>query len=398
MQLARLPTGAAFRFVAFVAGATSLCAQHERAHIAELAAWQAQEVGVGVTLRQRWFERLFTGPQSLTVLEIQTGPHVRFDLEAPGRRLRTSTIASAHGALAAINGGFFAIESTGLSIGLLRLDGALVVPADPDQGSVGLAADQRLHVATRPAGDWPEMREALGAGPMLLRNGAIVDHGEQRNARRHPRSAIGTQADGRVLWLAVDGRTTQATGMTFAETATVMQALGCTEALNLDGGGSTTLWVAGRGVCNFPCDNKRYDHAGERAVANALLLHAPAVVLVDDAAADLRGTGWQHHAAAAGVHGRGFASTTATDACAVFRAELPFAGRWRLLLQQPPAAAPVRVEVYGATSPLQSPVGVGAWQRVGEVPAQAGLPTWVTLRATTGELVVDALRFEQIID
>ena len=376
---------------------TPLCAQHDPAHIAEPTAWQSHEVGVGVTLRQRWFERLFTGPQSLTVLEIRPGPHVRFDLEAPGRRLRTSVMGSTHGALAAINGGFFDIANTGLSTRLLRLDGALVVPADPEQASVGLAADQRLHLATRPAGDWPEMREALGAGPMLLRSGAIVDHGERPDARRHPRSAIGTLADGRVLWLAVDGRTTQATGMTFTETATVLQALGCTDALNLDGGGSTTLWVAGRGVCNFPCDNQRYDHGGERAVANALLLHAPAIVVLDDAVAELRGDGWQHRVAAADGHGPGFAVAAAADARAVFRAELPFAGRWRLLLTQPRAAAPGLVEVYGANT-LRGPATKGGFAAVGDVQVHAGLPVWVTLRASTGELVVDALRFEQIVD
>ncbi|MGB3965414.1 MAG: phosphodiester glycosidase family protein, partial [Planctomycetota bacterium] len=214
---------------------------------------------------------LFGAPQSLTVLDVRPEA-ARFDVVAPERRTRTSAIAIAAGALAAINGGFFAIETTGKSLGLLRLDNALVVPANADQASVGIARDRRLHLATRPAGDWPEMFEALGAGPMLLAGGEVVDHGERGRTRRHPRSAVGLRADGSVVLLAIDGRTGMATGTTFEETAHVLQELGCVDAVNLDGGGSTTLWVAGLGVQNFPCDNKRYDHDGERAVANALLL------------------------------------------------------------------------------------------------------------------------------
>ncbi len=371
-------------------------AQDERALIADASAWRSHEVGVGVTLRQRWFERLFGAPQSLSVLEIRPGPRVRFDLEAPGRRLLTSVMGREHGALAAINGGFFDIGNTGLSIGLLRLDGALVVPADPQQGSVGIDAEQRLQLAARPAGDWPEVHEALGAGPLLLRQGEVVLAAAKRDPR-HPRSAIGLTADGRVLWLAIDGRTAQATGMTLAETTKVLQALGCTDALNLDGGGSTTLWVAGRGVCNFPCDNKRYDHAGERKVANALLVFAPAIVVVDDAAAELRGSGWQRVTATAGAHDGGFATSPAVDARAVFRADLPFAGRWRLLVAQPPAAPALQVEVYGDAT-LPGPTARGTFAAVGEIAPRAGLPTWLTLRAVAGELKVDAVRFEQIVD
>ena len=47
------------------------------------------------------------------------------------------------------------------------------------------------------------------------------------------------------------------------------------DAINLDGGGSTTLWITNykdNGVVNFPTDNKKWDHEGERKVANVVLL------------------------------------------------------------------------------------------------------------------------------
>ena len=56
----------------------------------------------------------------------------------------------------------------------------------------------------------------------------------------------------------------------------MIRILGGEDALNLDGGGSTTLWLSGAsddGVVNYPCDNGRFDHAGERKVPNILYIH-----------------------------------------------------------------------------------------------------------------------------
>jgi exopolysaccharide biosynthesis protein len=60
--------------------------------------------------------------------------------------------------------------------------------------------------------------------------------------------------------------------MNLHELTFLTRQFGCTSALNLDGGGSTTLWIKGKGVVNYPCDNKKFDHEGERSVSNALIL------------------------------------------------------------------------------------------------------------------------------
>ncbi len=386
------------------------------ADFADRAAWRSDEIGVGVQLRFRWFARLYAGPQSLTIVEVEPKAVVRYDVVAPGARTKTSAMGAQNGALAAINGGFFAIESTGLSTGLLRIDGALVVPAKPAQASIGIGDDQRLRVATRPEGDWPEVQDALGAGPMLLRAGAIVDHGARQRGIRHPRSAIGVGKDGSVVWLTADGRTDKAKGLAHVETAAILQALGCREALNLDGGGSTTLWVAGRGVVNYPCDNRKYDHAGERAVANAVLLRAPAVVVVDDAQATLRGDGWQRATVAGGkgVVGAGYArwsakagtSASAGDTpSAEFAAELPFAGSWRAMAWLPDdgavdgevAAGPWRV-VVGADGAVREVAGQrGEWVEVARVEVGADRKAMVQLGGVAGRaVVVDAVRWVEI--
>jgi len=82
---------------------------------------------------------------------------------------------------------------------------------------------------------------------------------------RHPRSAIGW--DARHLYLVeVDGRQENlSVGMTVEELAGHMARLGCSDAMNLDGGGSATLWCAGK-IRNSPCDGR------ERPIANALVV------------------------------------------------------------------------------------------------------------------------------
>jgi len=104
---------------------------------------------------------------------------------------------------------------------------------------------------------------AIGGGPVLLSNGRIQKFtGFQP---RHPRTAIGFN-DESVFLLAVDGRQMDLSiGMTLPELADFMHKLECTEAMNLDGGGSTTFWLDGK-IMNSPSDGY------ERHIANGLIL------------------------------------------------------------------------------------------------------------------------------
>jgi len=112
----------------------------------------------------------------------------------------------------------------------------------------------------------------LGAGPQLLAAGKPVFAAEAARysdslyRQRHPRTAIGWTAAGKLMLLTVDGRQKFSVGMTMAELADLMSELGCVEAMNLDGGGSSTM-VVNRKVVNHPSDA-----AGERPVSDALLV------------------------------------------------------------------------------------------------------------------------------
>ena len=69
------------------------------------------------------------------------------------------------------------------------------------------------------------------------------------------------------MFVAIDGRSKSAEGMSLNEAQKYLVSLGCVNAINLDGGGSTTLWIKNGGVVNHPSDD-----TGERDVANAVLL------------------------------------------------------------------------------------------------------------------------------
>nr|MBA2671445.1 phosphodiester glycosidase family protein [Gemmatimonadota bacterium] len=127
----------------------------------------------------------------------------------------------------------------------------------------------RWHLAF--AGAPGAVRELVGGFPLLLLDGESVLHRVPRiwppfATGRHPRTAVGIRADGTIVLVVVDGRREgYSVGMTLEETAELMRELGAMDALNLDGGGSTTL-VTAAGIINRPSD------AEERPVANALLV------------------------------------------------------------------------------------------------------------------------------
>jgi exopolysaccharide biosynthesis protein len=113
----------------------------------------------------------------------------------------------------------------------------------------------------------------IGGGPALVREGQPAAASDPRtydqgfSLKRHPRTAAGIRAGGTVVLVTVDGRQpATSVGMTIPELESLMIELGCLEAVNLDGGGSTAMVIKGQ-VVNSPSDP-----AGERPVSDALLV------------------------------------------------------------------------------------------------------------------------------
>ena len=139
-----------------------------------------------------------------------------------------------------------------------------------------LKADTVIEISTGTVPDLAGARQAIGGGPSLVRAGRRlkivppqVDSYEATSMlERHPRTAIGWNANEFILAV-VDGRQKRlSVGMTLEELGDTMLKLGCTHAMNLDGGGSATLWYGGS-VKNSPCDGH------ERPIANSIVVTAP---------------------------------------------------------------------------------------------------------------------------
>ena len=127
--------------------------------------------------------------------------------------------------------------------------------------------DVELSINTNP--DWDGVKHIISGGPYLVKNGEVfVDMTAQKLQAiggRNPRSAIGYTKDNNFIFLAVDGREGSSIGMTLMELANFMQSIGCVGAINLDGGGSTVMYVNGK-VVNNP------QQTGGIPLSNAIIL------------------------------------------------------------------------------------------------------------------------------
>jgi Phosphodiester glycosidase len=153
---------------------------------------------------------------------------------------------------------------------LLRLGGVVLSArwaGERRSDVVALTKGQRVKLSWSLG--WPGIADTVGGNPVLLRDGRIQwgsITGSHPIFRRHPRTGVGVTGDGDVLLVTVDGRKPRhSVGMTLVAFARLFKSIGARWALNLDGGGSTTMWVRGR-VVNRPSDGR------ERRVGSALMV------------------------------------------------------------------------------------------------------------------------------
>lgn len=118
---------------------------------------------------------------------------------------------------------------------------------------------------------WNDVQHAVCGGPRLMTDGRIDinGHAEKFDASirngRHPRTAVALTATGELLFIVVDGRSKRSAGMTLAELASYVKKLGGLRAINLDGGGSSSMFIRDR-IVNRPSDGK------ERPISNGILI------------------------------------------------------------------------------------------------------------------------------
>lgn len=247
---------------------------------------RSQRVSDGVVFR---YIHSPVGPWAISVLEIDLGRCNQALAvkggESPAGRTKTTTLLGAlsmrEHVAGGVNADFFSLKD-GTPVGLLVVDGRELTPPGP-QPVLAFDSSGVPHIDVfRQAGTTLlpfHPLEAVGGRPRLLRNGSIVAEvdtfGQASFRGRNPRTAAGIAHDGKRLILAViDGRQKPySEGMSLRETATVMQALGARDAINLDGGGSSTLVVADPDMSGaLRIANRPSDKGVERAVGDALAI------------------------------------------------------------------------------------------------------------------------------
>lgn len=190
---------------------------------------------------------------------------------------KTSQIAADNKAVFAINGDYYGFRSDGVLIrnGVLYRDeparvgaalfenGTMQTFDETDLAASSLLADGALHT--------------LSFGPVLIKKGEVVEDfakvsvdsnfGNRSIQGSNPRTGIGMISTNHYVFVVVDGRTENySKGMTLSEFADVFADLGCTEAYNLDGGGSSTMYFMGR-VVNNPLGKQ-----DERSISDILYI------------------------------------------------------------------------------------------------------------------------------
>ena len=186
----------------------------------------------------------------------------------------------------AIVGGFF-VRPDGAPLGEVRIGGRALptLPFEDGWGDIracvgvngdGLRLARRPDFGPEPAGD------LLQAGPLLVAGGRAVSDGDTEGfsagsgqfdsditAGRYPRAALALTTD-RILAVACEGRAEHEAGLTLVELANALVELGAHDAINLDGGGSTSL-VSDVALVNRPREEHGIELAGGRPVATALV-------------------------------------------------------------------------------------------------------------------------------
>ena len=279
------------------------------------ANWQITDLGKGAQAMYAQIP-MFYSVQSVCVVKY---PMKKFQTEILHRPAETagkpSEIGQEIGAAFALNAAFFHVKQLIPSVyfrkddeqlgythptELYRVDGIMGFKDKKGRKPViDFAIDTTKYEAQSKG--W---HSAMASGPMLILDGKIVVPlvmgnkadganvaavaDEQKKGskirthyssaqfydKRHPRAAFGVDDEGYAYLVVIDGRFKgQADGASIYETAYICHLLGMTDAINLDGGGSTTLWTEKTGVINHPYDNKKFDHVGERTVPNLIVVY-----------------------------------------------------------------------------------------------------------------------------
>jgi exopolysaccharide biosynthesis protein len=228
--------------------------------------WKVKEICEGIRLKTTMLN-LFDSPQAIFMVEIDTAEaNVNYHIGMQEMLATTSSQANHQNAIVAINGSYFNMQK-GYSRHFIKINNSILAYTEENEFNTRATGVFEVTNNSIDIGIWDkdkEFHEAVKADYAMASGPLIIDDGNNMNIlnsafvlNRHPRS-FAAFAKGCFLLVAIDGRSPgRADGMSLMEVRIFARELGCTDAINLDGGGSTTLYVKGEkgnGVVNVPSD------------------------------------------------------------------------------------------------------------------------------------------------
>ena len=229
-------------------------------------------------------DTLFNSKQEIHLLMLPIDKYKRLPVfigYASDKLLSTSAMSGKCDAEAAVNGGFFDRDKGG-SVCYFEICNRTISRTRPDSlkwaksrsvanGALVLFGNDSLVIEPARSDKYyeksPSESAVMVAGPLLIYQSKLLPlPNVSLSNDRNPRTCIGINNDFIIL-ATIDGRSATAAGMTLSEMQKFLLRLKCTSALNLDGGGSTTLWIKEQGIVNHPSDRE-----GERPVSDIVFI------------------------------------------------------------------------------------------------------------------------------
>jgi fibronectin type 3 domain-containing protein len=239
------------------------------------------QIGQGVVYRHYHYDSLYNAKEEIYVVDVNLSDpatSMKFPyLTGGATRTVSAHAATVTGAIACVNGQFYTRIGP---IAFLKVNGVVITNTQPGvHDEQGLSNDgggrtNSMGITLRPGAAWASLTisNILTAGPDLIRNGVkftAYDMNDALVTSRNPRTCAAWTYDNHLLLTVVDGRSTASAGLTLPELRDYLYTnASVLNAFNLDGGGSSTMWVTGK-VMNVPSDGT------PRAVADAVAIVAP---------------------------------------------------------------------------------------------------------------------------
>ena len=245
--------------------------------------WNKEKIRRGVVWKSVR-TTLYNSPQSINIIEIKPTRKNRLAIGyCVDTLITTSALCNESKAIAGVNASFFDMQNGG-SVDYMRVGGDVIHEgrSNSDNSNAAIIINGKNFEIVKQHKDLLWAQELAGdnimvIGPMLVNNSRIENlQTNSFNTTRHPRTGAAIRNNGTILLITVDGRhETNAAGMSTNELAYFLKILGAKQAANFDGGGSTTMFIKNKGfngVVNYPSDNGKFNHEGERKVANIVYL------------------------------------------------------------------------------------------------------------------------------